>query len=179
MTCMRQCPSGTADLGPHWDHTVCAMPNDPRICAPLACPQIAGDQRRRLTATFWGQASVQVDVDLRSELRRPLRALPSSHELGGRNPVPAAEKLNADVPVEDSGNHEEPAAPCVFVDTPSLHGYSPRGSVKHQDRHTSSLGVPSLDMTEEERREFVIRRDNYYGQIRAFRDRRFVSERTR
>ena len=34
-------------------------------------------------------------------------------------------------------------------------------------------------MTEEERREFVIRRDNYYGQIRAFRDRRFVSERTR
>jgi hypothetical protein len=32
-------------------------------------------------------------------------------------------------------------------------------------------------MTEEERREFVIRRDNYYEQIRAFRDRRFVSER--
>jgi hypothetical protein len=32
------------------------------------------------------------------------------------------------------------------------------------------------DMTEEERREFVIRRDNYYGQIRAFRDRRLVSE---
>jgi hypothetical protein len=26
-------------------------------------------------------------------------------------------------------------------------------------------------MTEEERREFVIRRDNYYGQTRAFRDR--------
>src|ERR1700757_1184506 len=34
-------------------------------------------------------------------------------------------------------------------------------------------------MTEEERRELVIRRDNYYGQIRAFRDRWFVSERTR
>jgi hypothetical protein len=120
---MRQCPSGTADLGPHWDHTVCAMPNDPRICAPLSCPQIAGDQRRCLTATFWG-ASVGSGGrrPTKRTPRRPLRAVPSSHELGGRNPVPAAKKLNADVPVEDSGNHEEPAAPCVFVDTPSLHG---------------------------------------------------------
>ena len=74
---MRQCPSGTEDLGPHWDRTVCAMPNDPRICAPLACPQIAGDQRRRLTATFWGSSVGSVDVDLRSELRgAPLRAVP-------------------------------------------------------------------------------------------------------
>jgi hypothetical protein len=116
------------------------MPNDPRICAPLACLQIAGDQRRRLTATFWGKASVQVDVDLRSELQGARYVLYRHHtNWAVAIQSPRAEKLNEDVPVEDSGNHEEPAAPCVFVDTPSLHGYSPGGSVKHQDRHTSSL----------------------------------------
>jgi len=85
VTCMRQCPSGNADLGSHWDHTVCAMPNDRRICAPLACPtdwrqpaetscrNVLGVKRRfRWTSTYEANSEAPVYVLYRHHTNWPV-----------------------------------------------------------------------------------------------------------
>src|ERR1700687_5861010 len=44
------------NLGPLWDHTLCAMANDLRLCERLAASTTADDQGERLTAMFWGSS---------------------------------------------------------------------------------------------------------------------------
>jgi hypothetical protein len=56
VTCMRQCPSGIADLGSHWDHTVCDAERSAHLCTSRMPKQIGGNLRRRLVATFWGSS---------------------------------------------------------------------------------------------------------------------------
>jgi hypothetical protein len=78
------------------------------------------------------------------------------------------------------------AGDFLYAPPGGLHGYHNEAdepasvlmlSAPRVPREQYFEGIAAMaDMTEEERREFVIRRDNYYGPIRAFRDRRLVSE---
>src|SRR3977135_1025621 len=43
-------------LGPLWDHTLCAMVNDLRVCERLAASITPDDQRQRVNAMFWGSS---------------------------------------------------------------------------------------------------------------------------
>jgi hypothetical protein len=49
-------PSLGPRLGPLWDHTLCAMVNDLRVCERLAASITLDDQRQRVNAMFWGSS---------------------------------------------------------------------------------------------------------------------------